>query len=143
MRLLATLAAAALVAGCGGGEGGDPDAYVREGEAICTDYEAGIAELEQPKQLKDIGTYIEQAMPVLEAAVKRIEALDPPSDLEDEYETFRAASRETLDRAGALRAAADRGDSTEVERLLAEAREASARRVELARSAGLERCAQI
>lgn len=146
MRALAALAGAAalLLAGCGGGAGGgDPEAYVRDGEATCADYEAKIAKLDQPQQLRDIGVYISQATPILQDTVRRIEALDPPADLRDEYETFRAAARETLERAEALRRSAASGDSAEVERLLAEAREASARRVELARGAGLERCAQI
>jgi hypothetical protein len=138
------LAAVALLAGCGGEDaGGDRDAYVRDGERICADYEAEIAKLPQPEKLSDIGRYIATATPLLEDTVKRIEALDPPGDLRDEYDEFRGAARQTLDRAALLQQAATGGDSAEVERLLEEAAAASARRVELARAAGLERCAQI
>lgn len=136
--------AAVLVAGCGSdGPGGDPRVYREDGEAICADYEAAIAKLPQPLQLRDIGTYIERATPILQRTVARIERLDPPNDLREEFEEFRGVAAETLDRARRLREAARRADSAEVERLLEEAREATARRVELARAAGLQTCADL
>lgn len=141
---LAVLALAGL-AGCGGGgdKGGDPAAYRKAGDAICTDYQAAIAKLGQPAKLTEIGPYIEKALPVLTSTVERIGRLDPPSDLRDEYETFRDAARQTVDRAEALRKAAGEANADEVQRLLDEAAQASRRRVGLARDAGLEACAQI
>jgi hypothetical protein len=132
------------LAGCGGGDdGGDRDAYVASGDAICRDYEAAIGKLDQPVELGDIGPYIADALPVLERTAGRIEALDPPADLRDEFAAFRDAARQTVTRAEALRRAAEQGDSGEVERLLDEAGKASERRVGLARAAGLDACADI
>jgi hypothetical protein len=134
-----------VMAGCGGGDekGGDPAAYRTTGDKICTDYQAAISKLGQPKGLTQIGPYIAKALPVLTRTVDRIEKLDPPGDLRDAYETFRDAARKTVDRAQALRTAAEDADADTVQRLLAEAAEASAKRKELAADAGLEACAEI
>jgi len=132
-----------VLAGCGGDEGGDAATYERGGDAICADYRAEIAKLGQPTQVEEVGAYIAQALPVLTRTVERIEKLDPPTKLRDDYETFRDAARQTVDRANALRSAADAANADEVQRLLAEATKASERRRELARSAGLEACAEI
>jgi hypothetical protein len=139
---LVALALAGL-AGCGGGAGGDPEAYRKAGDAACTDYQQAIAGLAQPAKPTDLGPYIEKALPVLTRTVDRLEKLDPPGDLRDAYETFRNAARKTVARAEALRQAAQDADAGEVQRLLAEAAEASTKRVGLARDAGLEACAQI
>lgn len=137
--------AAVLVAGCGGGEeeGGDREAYVADGEAICSDYATAIGKLDQPVQLRDIGPYIAEALPVLGRTVERIAALDPPGELREGYDAFRTAAGRTVERAEALRAAAESSDGDEVTRLLEEAREASRDRVKLARAAGLEACARL
>lgn len=144
-RAIAVAALAALLpAGCGGGDpGGDPDKYAKDGDAICADYRVAIARLGQPTRLSEIGPYISDAMPVLTRTVARIERLDPPGDLRDAYDEFRDAARQTVDRAKALRDAASRADSDEVQRLLKEASAASQKRKALAESAGLKECASL
>lgn len=137
------LAVLVLLAGCGAGEGGDPAAYEKAGNAICAEYETSIAKLGQPTQIEELGPYIAQALPLLTRVVERVEKLDPPAERREEYEAFRDAARQTVDRATALRSAAEAADADEVKRLLAEATKAGERRVELARSAGLEACAEI
>ena len=137
------LAAAALLAGCGGDNGGDKAKYVRDGNAICARYAKDIAKLGQPTTLGQIGPYITKAMPIVSRTVGEITKLDPPSDLKDAYETFRDAAQQTLDRAMKLRNAADAGDGEQVRTLLREATAASKRRVGLARAAGLETCAKL
>lgn len=141
----AVLTAALLLAGCGGGgaKGGDKAVYQRAGDRICTDYRAAIAKLGQPAKITDLGPYISNAMPILQRTVSRIEKLDPPSDLRDEYATFRDAASQTVVRAQAMRAAAEKADAPEVQRLLKEAAQASARRKDLARAAGLQACASL
>jgi GAF domain-containing protein len=132
------------LAGCGGdGEGGDAGAYRSSGDAICTDYRAAIAKLGAPTKVTEIGPYIEKALPVLTRTVARVEKLDPPSDLRDAFETFRDAAGQTLQRAEALRDAAQAADADEVQRLLAEATAATERRKDLARAAGLDACADL
>jgi hypothetical protein len=142
VRRAALLAVVAL-AGCGGDDGGDRDAYVRDGNAICRDYADAIGDLDQPAKLADIGPYIGDALPVLRSTAERIGKLDPPGDLRDAYEEFRDAAQATVGRAQELQAAAQAADGDEVQRLLEEARAASKRRVDLARAAGLDDCAQI
>jgi hypothetical protein len=139
----AGLVALVVLAGCGGDDGGDRATYEKDGQAICTDYRTAIARLGQPTTVQQIGPYLAKAMPVLSRTVGRIERLDPPSDLAEEFEAFRDAARQTVGRARALRAAAEQADAPEVQRLLKEAAQASRRRVGLARAAGLEECARI
>ena len=142
----AGLLALVVLAGCGGGgggAGGDRATYERDGDAICRDYRTAIARLGQPLKVSELGPYITKAMPVLTRTVARIEKLDPPSDLADEFATFRDAARETMGRARALRAAASKADGPEVQRLLKEAAAASTRRKGLAQAAGLKECASL
>jgi hypothetical protein len=140
----ALLGGLVLLAGCGGGtDGGDPAAYRTAGDALCSDYATAIAKLGQPAKVQDIGPYIEKALPVLRRTVARVQRLDPPSDLADEYAAFRDAARSTVGRAEALRDAARAADGDEVQRLLAEAKTASAKRKELARAAKLDTCAKL
>lgn len=143
MRRL-VLAGLVVLAGCGGGDGGgDPAAYEKTGNAICTDYATAIAKLGQPAKISELGPYIEKALPILKRTVQRIDALDPPSNRADAFGVFREAADKTVARAEALRNAASEADSGEVQRLLAEANEASARRKDLAKDAGLEACAKL
>lgn len=141
----AGVVALAALAGCGGGEGegGDPKTYRTTGDAICRDYQAAIGKLGQPAKVTEIGPYIEKALPVLTRTVARIEKLDPPGELGEEFAEFREAARATVGRAEAIRAAAAGSDGDEVQRLLAEAAKASERRRTLAGDAGLEACAEI
>ena len=142
MRRAAALALLAFVAGCGD-EGGDKATYVKSGDRICNEYANDIAKLGQPDSLTEIGPYVTKAMPVLEKAVGRIEKLDPPSDLADEFEKFRDVARATVDRAERLQTAAAAGDSVEVQDLLDEAAKASQTRKGLADAAGLKACAKL
>lgn len=139
----ALLATVVVLAGCVGNQGGDPAVYERDGNAICTRYEAAIDELGQPTQVEEVGPYIAQALPVLSRTVERIEKLDPPGEKRKEFEAFRDAARQTVDRATALRSAAEAADAEEVQTLLREATRARGRRADLARSAGLDACADI
>lgn len=135
---------ALLLVGCGGGDkGGDKATYEKDGQAICADYRTAIARLGQPTTVTELGPYIAKAMPVLTRTVRRLERLDPPSDLAGEYAAFRDAARQTVDRARALRDAAAKADGPEVQRLLKEAAQASRRRDALAKAAGLEACSQV
>jgi hypothetical protein len=135
---------ALLLAGCGGNHpGGDRATYDRDGRAICADYRAAIARLGQPTAVGELGPYTAKALPVLTRTVRRLERLDPPADLADEYAAFRDAARQTVERAGALRDAAAKADAPEVQRLLREAAQASPRRAALAKAAGLQDCAQV
>ena len=117
--------------------------HERDGDAICADYRTAIARLGQPIKLAEIGTYLADALPVLERTAKRIERLDPPGELRDEYAAFRDAVRGTVDRAAQLREAATEADAEEVQRVLKASGEASKRREELARAAGLKECARL
>lgn len=145
-RAAGGLAALVLLAGCGGdsnGKGGDRATYQRDGDAICRDYRSAIARLGQPLKASELGPYITKAMPVLSRTVARIDKLDPPGDLADEYAAFRDAADQTVGRARALRAAASRADAPEVQRLLKEAAAASQRRKGLAQAADLQECASL
>lgn len=134
---------AAVLAGCGGSNGGNKESYVKAGNAICADYQVAIAKLGQPTTLGEIGPYITKALPVLTKTVAELGHLNPPDDLSDEYAKFIDAARQTTGRATALRGAAAKADATEVQRLLKEAAAASKARAPLARAAGLETCAKL
>ncbi|MDX6641486.1 MAG: hypothetical protein QOF12_2497 [Solirubrobacteraceae bacterium] len=138
----ATLAAALFLAGCGSsGPHLSMAAYTRQGDAICSRYQADIHGLGQPTKLTDIGPFITKALPILERTVSALGGIHPPSDREAQYGKFLAAARGTVTRAKALRAAATKADAPTVQQLLGAAARASAPRAALARAAGLSACA--
>ncbi len=111
----AALVAAVALAGCGGG-GSDSlsaDEFRSQADAICADANAKTDALGEPTSAATFLPYLRAGLPIQEAQLGKLEALKPPSELQDAYS-------EALDllkqKQAAVTAAADRiegGEDTE------------------------------
>lgn len=144
-RRLLPLALAALIAGCGGGGGGGQltAAELRQkADAICADYTQRVEALGQPESLEDLPEFIDQAIPILEQGLDELGELEPPDELEANWERAMTLNEQTLGLTRDLRDAAEEGDDERVQQLIVQLDEAEAEVDGLAREMGLEECGE-
>jgi hypothetical protein len=146
--LLVLVASAGLVAaGCGGdgGEGGDrlTAAEFREAaDAICAEYDQKIQDLGEPESLEDLNAFIERAIPIIEEGFNKLEDLQPPEELEADWNRAMEVNGENLQLTKDLQAAAESGDEARVQEILAQAAQNEEETDRLARELGLQRCGE-
>lgn len=114
VAVLAVLAAAAFIAGCGGGSSDLSAAEFRaQADAICADLNTQIDGLTQPTSAETFLPYLRAGLPIQKAQLKKLEALKPPSDLKAAYAEAMHLQEQQL---AAISGAADRieaGESAE------------------------------
>jgi hypothetical protein len=98
--LLLVVLALTVLAGCGGGDDSSTDEFVADANRICREGEAKIQEvtreqqeaagdlesLEQQRQA--VATTLERTAEAYEPYMERLRALDPPSDLDENWTRF-------------------------------------------------------
>jgi predicted nuclease with TOPRIM domain len=97
-RLLLFLAfAAAVIAGCGGDDSSSTGDFVADANEICREGEAKIQEVaseqqEKPESLEEqrqvVADTLERTAEAYQPYMERLRALDPPSDLEENWTSF-------------------------------------------------------
>jgi chromosome segregation ATPase len=100
-RLLLILAfAAPVLAGCGGDDNGSTEDFVADANKICREGEAKIQEVSREEaqaageadsleeQRQAVATVLERTTEAYEPYMERLRALDPPSDLEENWTSF-------------------------------------------------------
>jgi hypothetical protein len=94
-----------LVAACGGGL--SKAQLVAKGDAICKRINARMAKEPDPTTTADLQRLAKRTVELSDPAIDDMEALEPPSELEDDFEKFVASlkrqrdlSKETGDAAG-------------------------------------------
>jgi hypothetical protein len=102
----ALAAAATLVAGCGDGSLSHGD-FVKKADAICAAYRNGTKGSSAPRTYVEIVAFVQKTLPLYEAALRRLEALKPPSGDADAVRAWLAADR------AVARATRDLGDAGE------------------------------
>ena len=146
-RGLAGVLLAVLLAGCGGGGGGDrlsADQYRTQASRICNDSRRQTAALGQPKTTAQFKTFLVRGVAVTERNLTRFARLKPPADLQDKHDGIVAGERRGLAQLRRLSAQLH-GDSRDVA-VLKRAKPAldqlSAQADARYRAAGLDACAQ-
>jgi hypothetical protein len=147
--LLVVAAAVGLAAtGCGGGDGGGGGdqlsaAEFREAaDAICAEYDQKIQDLGEPESLEDLNAFIERAIPIIEEGFNKLEDLQPPEELEADWNRAMEVNGENLQLTKDLQAAAESGDEQRVQEILAQAAQNEEETDRLARELGLQRCGE-
>jgi hypothetical protein len=133
---------ALLAAGCGGG-GEEPLSkaeFQSQANAICAKYEKQLKALGTPSSIEEIPDLVEQALAVLNKEIDEIAALNPPEDLQSDFDKMIAASNETKAAADDLSAAAKSGDQAAVQQALEDGNAASKEADQLAAGLGLSEC---
>jgi hypothetical protein len=135
---------ALLTAGCGGGDGdGDRlsrDELIAEADAICAKYQEQLDALATPESLEDIERLAEEGKPIVEEGVNELKALEPPEDLEDEWDELMEHNDASVALIDELSAAATSGDLARVQEIADEAQRQDEETDLLARELGLEEC---
>jgi DNA-binding NtrC family response regulator len=131
-----------LLAGCGGG--GDTrlsrEEFESQANAICAKYQKQLNALGTPSSVEEIPDLVEQALAILNKEVAEIAALDPPTDMQTEFDAMIEASNNTKAAANDLSQAARDGDQAAVQKALEEGNAASDKADQIATQLGLDSC---
>ena len=141
---LSAVVLVALAAGCGGGNGSERlsrNAYLARADAICRDVDEKRKTLPVPAAIPDIPAYVDRALPILDEARSRLEALRPPSSLDDQVSGWLSAIRDGRDALSDLRSAAAKGALAKVRAVGSTSTGIADRARTSARAIGLVDCA--
>jgi hypothetical protein len=134
---------ACLAAGCGGGEGGrlSQEEFQQQANAICEKYDKKIQALGSPESPADIPAYVQKGIPLLRQGIAELRALNPPADVEDDYNRMLNETAKAIPAAEKLADAAEKGDTAAVQDAIREGQQADEASDELATKLKLDRCA--
>jgi hypothetical protein len=136
--------ALALAAGCGGnGGGGDAltAAELREqADAICAEYNQRVQDVPEPEGIDDLPQYIDEVLPVIEEGQEKLRDLEPPQELEADWNQAMTLNERNLGFIRELRDAAEENDEERAQQLFQQLGETETGSDRLARKLGLEEC---
>ena len=130
--------------GCGGGGGGGDRLskadFQSQANSICAKYQKQLDALKTPTNLDEIPDLVDQALAILNKEVDEISKLNPPEELQSQFDQMLAESDKTKEAADDLSAAAKSGDQAAVQKALQEGNTASSKADQLAGQLGLDSC---
>ena len=132
-----------LAAACGGGGSSSrlsKEDFQTQANAICAKYQKQLDALGTPSSVDEIPDLVEQALEILNKEVDEIAKLNPPEELQRDFDQMIAASNKTKAAADDLSTAAKAGDQAAVQKALEEGNAASNEGDELATELGLSEC---
>jgi hypothetical protein len=137
----ASVAASLSLAACGGGdEGLSREEFLSEADSICAEYDQRVDEIDEPQSIDDVERYADEAKPVIEDGMAELRALEPPDELEQQWDDYVASSEESVEYLDQLREAAAAGDQARIQEIAQEVSEKNEEADRLARDIGLEDC---
>ena len=128
-------------AGCGGG--GDRlsrDELIEEADATCAEFDQRIEEVQEPESLDDIERYVQEIRPIVEEGTDQLVDLEPPEELQDEYDDWIAATRSGVERLDEVEEAAASGDQQQIQEALQGVGGGGEEADRLAEEIGLQEC---
>ena len=135
-------AAAALlllvIAACGGGL--SKGELVAKADAICGRVNKQIAKEPDPKTAKDLERLANRTVELSDPAIKDMQALEPPSELEADFDKFVASLKRQRDLTKKIGAAAGEGDTAEVQKIGTQAQKAQDEYRRLTGKIGFKEC---
>jgi hypothetical protein len=138
-----TLFFACLAAGCGGG-GEDrlsQEEFQQRADAICERYDKKIQALGSPQSPADIPAYVAKGIPLLRQGIAELRALNPPAEVEDDYNRMLDETAKAIPAAEKLADAAEKNDAAAVQDAIKEGQQADEASDELATKLKLDGCA--
>jgi hypothetical protein len=131
-----------LATACGGG--GDTRLskaeFQSQANAICAKYQKQLNAIDEPTSLDEVPDLVDQALVILNKEIDEVAALNPPEELQGDFDKMIAASNKTKAAADDLSAAAKSGDQAAVQKALEEGNAASNEADQLAGNLGLSEC---
>jgi hypothetical protein len=133
---------ALLATGCGGGDGArlSKQEFQTQANAICAKYEKQLKAIGSPTSIEEIPDLVDQALVILDKEIDEVSALNPPEELQGNFDKMLAATGRTKAAASDLSEAAKAGDQAAVQKALEEGNAASNDADELAANLGLGDC---
>jgi hypothetical protein len=126
------------LAACGGGL--SKSELVSEGDAICKRVNDQIAKEPEPKTAKDLQALADKTVEISDPAIEDMEALEPPGELEKDFDAFVASLKQQRDLTKKIGDAAGAGDTAEIQKLGADAQKAQAEYQRLSGKIGFKEC---
>ena len=103
-------------AGCGGGDDRlTREELVEEADATCAEFDRRIEDVQEPESLEDIEGYLQEIRPIVEEGTDELDSLQPPEELEADYDQWIEETRSTVDRFDELEEAAASGDEQRIQ----------------------------
>jgi hypothetical protein len=128
-------------AGCGGGDDRlTREELVEEADATCADFDQRIEEVGEPESPEDIERYVQEIRPIVEEGTDELDALQPPEELEDDYDQWIQETRSAIDMLDELEEAAASGDEQRIQEVLQAAGEGGEEADRLAQELGFQEC---
>ena len=136
-------AAAALLllvlAGCGG-DALTKKQLVAKGDAICARINKQVAKEPDPKTAEDLERLANRTVEISDPAIKDMEALEPPDELEKDFDAFVKSLKEQRDLTKQIGEAAGAGDNEKIQKIGTDAQKAQAGYQKLADKIGFKEC---
>ena len=140
MRARAAVALLFLLplAGCGGGL--SKQELVTKGDAICQRVNQQIAKEPQPKTAADVQALAKKTVELSDPAIEDMKALEPPDELEKDFDAFVASLKKQRDLTEQIGDAAGANDVTKIQKLGADAGKAQQEYRTLSGKIGFKEC---
>jgi hypothetical protein len=127
-------------AGCGGDDRLTREELVEEADATCADFDQRIEEIDEPESPEDIERYVQEIRPIVEEGTDELAELQPPEELEDEYDQWIQETRSAIDMFDELEEAAASGDEQRIQEVLQGAGDGGEEADRLAQELGFQEC---
>jgi hypothetical protein len=141
LLLALLLAAAFAIAACGGESKED---FANDADAICKEADEKLDDVDRPSTNDEIPEFLNETLEIAEDTKADLEDLDPPDDVEDDWNSYLDNVDEGIELVEDARDAAEEGDSERASQILNgdEQQELEEENDQLAEDIGLEDCAE-
>ena len=116
------------------------DEFRQEADAICAEFEGRLDDLGRPESLDDLQNFVSEAVPIIEEGNAQLQELNPPDELQEQWDSAMEINNEQLETVRDLREAVEDGDQARVQELIEAGNESNAEADQLAADLGLEDC---
>jgi hypothetical protein len=142
LALGAGLAAVAIASvGCGGDDRLSTEDFQQQANAICQKYNDKI-EAVRPSSPEEIPRFVEEGVPLIQQGLAELRALKPPEDVEDDFNQMLDLTAGAVPAARKLGEAAADNDAAGVQNALDQLERVSTSSNRIARTLGLDKCAE-
>jgi hypothetical protein len=139
MRAHAAVAALLIpLAACGGGL--SKAELVKQGDAICKRVNEKVAKQQEPTNAADLAALAKQTVKISDPAIDDMEALEPPDELEKDFDAFVASLKQQRDLTMQIGDAAAKGDTVKIQQIATQAQKAQAEYQKLVDKIGFKEC---
>ena len=116
---------------------------MKRADAVCTAYRAQVPATARPKSYTEIVRFVDKSLPYYEAALRKLEALEPPKGDAAAVRSWLAADRRVAKAVRELGEAARRRDFPSVTEAASRAQLAGSQSRRAAAGLGLQVCAKL